>query len=72
MILTMKCLPKGWVPKANLVDSDDEVPLFPEGWAPKEKHDSDDDVPLFSEGCKRKAKRMRPSDARRDARRVCP
>ena len=42
------------------VDSDDEVPLFPEGWAPKEKRvDSDDDVPLFSEGCKRKAMQMR-------------
>ena len=29
------------------VDSDDEGPLFPEGWAPKEKRDPDDDVPLF-------------------------
>ena len=41
------------------IGSDDEVPLFPKGWAPKEKRDSDDDVPLFPEGCKRKAKLMR-------------
>ena len=41
------------------VDSDDDVPLFSEGWAPKEKRDSDDDVPLFSEGCNRKAMQMR-------------
>ena len=42
------------------VDSDDEAPLFPEGWAPKaQRVDSDDEVPLFSEGCKRNAKRMR-------------
>ena len=31
----------------KIVDSDDEGPLFPEGWAPKEKRDPDDDVPLF-------------------------
>ena len=35
------------------------MPLFPEGWVPKEKRDSDDDAPLVSEGCKRKAKQMR-------------
>ena len=33
------------------VGSDDEVPLFPEGWAPKAKCvESDDEVPLFPEG----------------------
>ena len=36
------------------VDSDDEGPLIPEGWAPKAKSvDSDDDideVPLFPDG----------------------
>ena len=40
------------------VDSDDEVPLFPEGWAPKAKRvDSDDEVPLFPEGWAPKKKR---------------
>ena len=45
------------------VDSDDEVPLFPEGWAPKaERVDSDDEVPLFSEGWAPKEKRDSDDD----------
>ena len=40
------------------VDSDDEGPLFPEGWAPKAKRvDSDDEVPLVPEGWAPKEKR---------------
>ena len=40
-------------------NSDDEGPLFPEGWAPKAKPvDSDDEVPLFSEGWAPKTKRV--------------
>ena len=45
------------------VDSDDEVPLFPEGWAPKEKSvDSDDEVRLFPEGWAPKEKRVDSDD----------
>ena len=45
------------------VDSDDEVPLFPEGWAPKaERVDSDDEVRLFSEGWAPKEKRDSDDD----------
>ena len=45
-------------PKAQRVDSDDEVPLFSGCWVPKAKRvDSDDEVPLFPEGWAPKEKR---------------
>ena len=32
--------------KKSAVDSDDDVPVFPEGWTSKAKRDPDDDVLL--------------------------
>ena len=45
------------------VDSDNEAPLFPEGWSPKaQRVDSDDEVPLFSWCWAPKAKRVDSDD----------
>ena len=54
--------PKKW---EKIVDSDDEVPLFPEGWAPKAKRVDSNDEALFSDGWGRwapKAKRVDSDD----------
>ena len=41
------------------VDSDDEIPLFAEGWAPKVKCvDSDDEVPSQGLGAEGKSRRF--------------